>query len=156
MLGVPLSRGTQIPEYVLQGSLAAFKSRNRPILFLLKSDLPIFRTFGADKSRSPLLSAINNRRDFKRSTVPLFPKIIQVVDWHRLVRSFLFEAAPKVRKIRFECSATAPGSPVPGIVAACSPSPDRVWIGKANAQNISLALSERAPSPQQYKLRCEP
>jgi hypothetical protein len=32
-----LSRGTQIPEYVLQGCLAAFKSRNRPSLFVLKS-----------------------------------------------------------------------------------------------------------------------
>jgi hypothetical protein len=31
-----LSRGTQIPEYVLQGCLAAFKSRNRPSLFVLK------------------------------------------------------------------------------------------------------------------------
>ena len=26
---------------------------------------------------------------------------IQVVDWHGVVRSFLFEAAPKVRKNRF-------------------------------------------------------
>jgi hypothetical protein len=31
--GELLSRGTQIPEYVLQGCLAAFKSRNRPSLF---------------------------------------------------------------------------------------------------------------------------
>ena len=35
-LAIPLSRGTQIPEYVLQGCLAAFKSRNRPSLFVLK------------------------------------------------------------------------------------------------------------------------
>jgi hypothetical protein len=39
-------------------------------------------------------------------TFRLFPKSIQVVDWHRLVRSFLFEAAPKVRKNRFKYSAT--------------------------------------------------
>jgi hypothetical protein len=32
-----LSRGTQIPEYVLQGCLVAFKSRNRQSLFVLKS-----------------------------------------------------------------------------------------------------------------------
>jgi hypothetical protein len=38
-----VSRGTQIPEYVLQGCLVAFKSRNRPSLFVLKSDLPHFR-----------------------------------------------------------------------------------------------------------------
>jgi hypothetical protein len=40
---LPLSRGTQIPEYILQGCLAAFKSRNRPSLFVLKSVLPHFR-----------------------------------------------------------------------------------------------------------------
>jgi hypothetical protein len=36
-IAMRLSRGTQIPEYVLQGCLAAFKSRNRPSLFVLKS-----------------------------------------------------------------------------------------------------------------------
>jgi hypothetical protein len=38
-----VSRRTQIPEYVQQGCLAAFKSRNRPSLFVLKSVLPHFR-----------------------------------------------------------------------------------------------------------------
>jgi hypothetical protein len=62
-----------------------------------------FRTFGADKSRSLLLTIICR---ISAITFRLFLKTIQVVDWHRLVRSFLFEAAPKVRKNRFECSAT--------------------------------------------------
>jgi hypothetical protein len=70
-----------------------------------------FRTFGADKKqKSP---AINNLHDLKQSTFQLFLKRIQVVDSNRLVRSFLFEAAPKVRKIRFKCSATADNSASP-------------------------------------------
>jgi hypothetical protein len=64
-----------------------------------------FRTFGANKKRkSP---AINNLHALSNRTFALFPKSIQVVDWDRLVRSFLFEAAPKVRKNRFQYSATA-------------------------------------------------
>ena len=56
-----------------------------------------FRTFGAKiKQKSP---AINSLHDLSNHTFTLFPKSIQVVDWRRLVRSFLFEAAPKVRKI---------------------------------------------------------
>jgi hypothetical protein len=58
-----------------------------------------FRTFGANKKqKSP---AFNNLHDWSNHTFTLFPKTIQVVDWDRLVRSFLFEAAPKVRKNRF-------------------------------------------------------
>jgi hypothetical protein len=34
-------------------------------------------------------------------------KTTQVVDWHKLVSSFLFEAAPEVRKNRFKGSVTA-------------------------------------------------
>jgi hypothetical protein len=57
-----LSRGTQIPEYVLEGCLAAFKSRNSPSYLYSNPGLKpihgkrivsslclyrIFRTFGA-------------------------------------------------------------------------------------------------------------
>jgi hypothetical protein len=64
-----------------------------------------FRTFGANKKqKSP---AINNLHDLSNHTFTLFPKSIQVVDWDRLVHSFLFEAAPKMRKIRFKGSATS-------------------------------------------------
>jgi hypothetical protein len=56
-----------------------------------------FRTFGANKKqKSP---AINNLHALSNHAFTLFPKSIQVVDWDRLVRSFLFEAAPKVWKI---------------------------------------------------------
>jgi hypothetical protein len=61
-----------------------------------------FRTFGADKKQKP--PAINNLHDLSNHTFTLFPKSIQVADWHRLVRSFLFEAAPKVRKNRIKCN----------------------------------------------------
>jgi hypothetical protein len=64
----------------------------------------IFRTFGANKrQKSP---DFNNLHDLSNHTFTLFPKGIQVVDWDGLVRSFLFEAAPKVRKNRFKYSAT--------------------------------------------------
>jgi hypothetical protein len=64
----------------------------------------IFRTFGADKNQKS--AVINNLRDLKHSTLRLFLKTIQVVDWNRLVGSFSFETAPKVRKSRFEYSVT--------------------------------------------------
>jgi hypothetical protein len=61
-----------------------------------------FRTFGAGKKqKSP---AISNLHDLSNHTFTLFPKSIQVADWRRLVRSFLFEAAPKVRNNRIECN----------------------------------------------------
>jgi hypothetical protein len=61
---------------------------------VLKSVLP---HFGANKKRK--YPAINNLHSLSNRTFTLFPKSIQVVDWDRLVWSFLFEAAPKVRKI---------------------------------------------------------
>jgi hypothetical protein len=47
-------------------------------------------------------AVMNDLCDLSKPTFRLFPKSIQVVDSHRLVRSILFEAAPKLRKIRFE------------------------------------------------------
>jgi hypothetical protein len=54
--------------------------------------------------RSLLLSIICT--DLSNRPFWFFPKSIQVVDWDRLARSFLFEAAPKVQKNRFQYSAT--------------------------------------------------
>ena len=103
-----MSRCTQIADFELEGLFTAVKWRTKKVSVHLNR---IFRTFGANKKqKSP---AINNLRDLSNHPFTLFPKSIQVVDWDRLVRSFLFEVAPKVRKIRFEYSVTvAAGTPL--------------------------------------------
>ena len=59
-----LSRGTQIPEYVLQGCLAAFKSPNRPSLFVLKS-----RTETDARKEDSVIFVLIFRTNFSRNFV---------------------------------------------------------------------------------------
>jgi hypothetical protein len=59
-----LSRDTQIPEYVLQGCLAAFKSWNRPSLFVLKS-----RTETDARKEDSFIFALISRTNFSRNFV---------------------------------------------------------------------------------------
>jgi hypothetical protein len=92
--------GLEFPDY--PEALGSARSRiignfgGRPAVTLHSNRF--FRTFGANKKqKSP---PINNLHDLSNHTFTLFPKSIQVVDWDRLVRSFLFEAAPKVVESR--------------------------------------------------------
>jgi hypothetical protein len=59
-----MSRGTQIPEYVLQGCLAAFKSQNRPSLFVLKS-----QTETAARKEDSVIFVLISRTNFSRNFV---------------------------------------------------------------------------------------
>ena len=93
---------TRLDGRILERELVS--SVERPASGVALHSNRFFRTFGANKEqKSP---AINNLHDLSNHTFTLFPKSIQVVDLDRLVRSFLFEGAPKVRKNRFEYSVT--------------------------------------------------
>src|SRR5216683_6785189 len=59
-----LSRGTQIPEYLLQGCLAAFKSRNPQELFVLKS-----RTETDARKEDRVIFVLISRTNFSRNFV---------------------------------------------------------------------------------------
>jgi hypothetical protein len=117
-----MSRGTQIPECVLQGCLAAFKSRNRPSLFVLKSrtetdarkedsvifvlrsDLPHFRCRlgGSTRRKSLYPSSLGTvYRSFGRSRFS--GSAVRGLMYSRMLNGLAlrnsFEGAPKVRKI---------------------------------------------------------
>jgi hypothetical protein len=99
----PQGKDTQHRNGILEGRCrAALKTENVGNGLGLLHLNRFFRTFGANKKqKSP---AFNNLHDWSNHTFTLSPKTIQVVDWDRLVRSFLFEAAPKVRKNRIKCT----------------------------------------------------
>jgi hypothetical protein len=59
-----MSRGTQILEYVLQGCLTAFKSQNRPSLFVLKS-----RTKTDTRKEDSVIFVLISRPNFSRNFV---------------------------------------------------------------------------------------
>jgi hypothetical protein len=62
-----LSRGNQIPEYLLQGCLAAFKSRNPQELFVLKS-----RTETDARKEDRVIFVLISRTNFSRNFRPGF------------------------------------------------------------------------------------
>jgi hypothetical protein len=83
-----------------------FTSSSSVKLFVALPLNRFFRTFGANKKRKSSASIICT----PCAIVPLrfsrrAPKLL---DWDRVARSFLLEAAPKVRKNRFKCSKSGP------------------------------------------------